>query len=69
MLLNYIQGQVLLQSYSVILRGRDMEKFSMGMSTATVSVSVKKEHSESDLKSIKRFIDALLERKKRSKND
>ena len=47
----------------------EMEKFSMGMSTSTVSVSVKKEHSERDLRSIKRFIDALLERKKRAKND
>ena len=46
-----------------------MKGFSMGMSTATASVSVKKEHSESDLRSIKRFIDALLERKKRQKND
>tara|TARA_R110000824_G_scaffold270165_1_gene458622 strand:- start:32 stop:172 length:141 start_codon:yes stop_codon:yes gene_type:complete len=46
-----------------------MEKFSMGMSTATVSVSVKKEHSERDLKSIKRFVESLLERKKKAKND
>lgn len=49
------------------LRGREMSQFSMGMSTATASVSVKKEHSERDLRSIKRFIDALLERKKEAK--
>ena len=48
---------------------QEIEGFSMGMSTATASVSVKKEHSERDLRSIKRFIDALLERKKEAKND
>ena len=54
-------------STQIGLKVREMKGFSMGMSTATASVSVKKEHSENDLRSIKRFIDALLERKKEAK--